>query len=80
MQEIIDRNLFERYGDVQAFALNREAHVQLKTIDPFMQRGLVSTLNQYITTYGCYDLSMIVDPDGKIVAINTKGPKGEDIK
>ncbi len=59
----IDRNLFERYGDVQAFAFNPMAR---GTADQITQAA-----NFYMTAYGCYDLMVVADPEGKIVAVNT---------
>lgn len=57
------RNLFERYGDVQAFAFNPKA-----TGDA---NELTGALNFYTKIYGCYDLMVVADLDGKIIAANT---------
>jgi methyl-accepting chemotaxis protein len=56
----IDRNLFERYGDVQAFAFNPMAR---GTAEDFTKAA-----DYYVTSYGCYDLMLKVDTEGKIVA------------
>lgn len=59
----IDRNLFERYGDVQAFAFN-----------PMAQGGadeLRRAANFYTQAYGIYDLMIVADSEGRIVAANT---------
>ena len=77
IQDIIDRNLFERYGDVQAFALNRVVHKDLTSLVGYEREEIIDTINQYVLTYGCYDVSMITDPQGKIVAINTVSFDGE---
>ncbi len=69
----IDRNLFERYGDVQAFGLNR---VLLNRNDWYKTSeetsDLVKAVNQYIDTYDVYSISMVVDLDGKVVAVNSR--------
>lgn len=61
--DTINRNLFERYGDAQAFALNPSA---LGAGD-----ALTNLANQLTALYAIYDLMMIVDRDGDIVAANT---------
>jgi len=66
--DAIDRNLFERYGDVQAFAANpmaRGGRREVEEIADFLTKN-----------YGIYDLMLIVDLDGKIVAANTVDYKG----
>lgn len=67
----IDRNLFERYGDVQALAYHPNA------------RGTAAeataAANFYTTTYGIYDLMIVADLDGKIVAANTVAPDGKPL-
>lgn len=59
----IYRNLFERYGDVQAFAFNPQARGDAAE--------LTAALNFYTKTYGCYDLMLVADADGKVIAANT---------
>lgn len=75
----IDRNLFERYGDVQAFAANRAA---LETKDWYHQTdqsGLVRAMNAYVALYGVYYLTIMVDTEGRVVAVNTKDAAGKTI-
>jgi hypothetical protein len=43
--DTIDRNLFERYGDVQAFGLNVAAHAPANWKRPGEETPLVSTMN-----------------------------------
>lgn len=67
----IDRNLFERYGDVQAFAANPKAMgsaAELKEI-----------ANLYTRLYGIYDLILIVDLNGKILATNSVDFSGKEL-
>ncbi|MEM8923169.1 MAG: methyl-accepting chemotaxis protein [Actinomycetota bacterium] len=59
----IDRNLFERYGDVQAFAAN-----PLVQGTPAEATEIIDFLT---ATYGIYDLMVVTDLDGRIVAANT---------
>ena len=55
--DMIDRNLFERYGDVQAFAANP------------MARGLDTERQEIVdfltANYGVYDLMIITDLNGR---------------
>jgi len=76
----IDRNLFQRYGDVQAFALN----YVLRGRDAWYQVGegnnkIVKIMNQYIDTYDIYFLSIVVDLEGRVIAINDRDADGRSI-
>jgi methyl-accepting chemotaxis protein len=75
LNDKIDRNLFERYGDVQAFAANTAAYDSANWANP--QGPLVSAINAYMTNYGLYKLSLYVDLDGNVRAVNSVTPKGE---
>jgi methyl-accepting chemotaxis protein len=79
VQDKIDRCFFERYGDVQAFALNRTFHRDLKTLTDAERMSIVSLLDDYAKSYGCYDLSLVADPAGKIIAVNTQSPQGNPL-
>ncbi|MDD9939059.1 MAG: methyl-accepting chemotaxis protein [Myxococcales bacterium] len=73
----IDRNLFERYGDVQAFATNhalRDREAWYRTSSP-----LVDAIDGYIDTYDIYYLSIVVDLEGRVVAVNSKDADGRPI-
>lgn len=75
----IDRNLFERYGDVQAFGLNRavldkEAWYVAGDTSPIVQ-----AMNSYVDTYDIYYLTLLVDLDGKLIAVNTKDDSGNGV-
>ncbi len=67
----IDRNLFERYGDVQAFAENPDAKGTPEQV--------TEAANFYTKCYGIYDLMIVADIDGKIVAANTVDGTGNAI-
>ena len=77
VQDKIDRNLFERYGDVQAFSLNRTFHRDLSKLTPAEIEGLTGLLNDYAKSYGCYVLSVVLDPAGKVLLVNNASPAGE---
>ena len=68
--DVMYRNLFERYGDVQAFALNPTAIA----MDP---AALTPVTNAYTDLYDCYDLMVISDVQGRIIAVNLLDYEGK---
>src|SRR3954453_1325709 len=69
----LDRNLFERYGDVQAFAKSDPA----KSMDP---ARLTRWMDTMMATYTpIYNLMLVADTSGHIVAVNTIDLNGKDI-
>ena len=60
--DIIDRNLFGRFSDAQAFASNPSA------LGAPAQRERIIT--DFTTAYGVYDLMLVVDADGAVVGAN----------
>ncbi|MEO1079405.1 MAG: methyl-accepting chemotaxis protein [Pseudomonadota bacterium] len=69
--ESIDRKLSERYGDVQAFALN-DAIRQIAT-DP---DATVAAMNGYVEQYQLYPLMMLTDAQGTVLAVNARDADG----
>ena len=67
----IDRNLFEHYGDVQAFAFHPDARGDAAQA--------TKAANFYCKSYVIYDLLMIVDLEGKVVACNDADYQGKPI-
>ena len=77
----IDRNLFERYGDVQAFGKNRILSERYNWYTPGEKDNeIVRTMNEYVATYGIYSLMLFVDPQGDVIAVNDKDSKGNRIE
>lgn len=74
----INRNLFERYGDVQAFGVNQVVADKESWYKEGSQHNKIAdTINKYIWLYGVYDLSLMVDMEGKLVAVNDKDASGK---
>jgi methyl-accepting chemotaxis protein len=73
----IDRNLFERYGDVQAFALNTVLRKKEFWYDP--TSPIVASMNSYVDTYDIYYLTVLVDLEGKVIAVNNRDDSGNSI-
>ncbi|MDX2052211.1 MAG: methyl-accepting chemotaxis protein [Polyangiaceae bacterium] len=73
----VDRNIFERYGDVQAFASSatlRNAEHWGKVDSP-----TTNALNTYIRLYGVYLLIEVTDVRGKVVAVSSKDAAGKSL-
>lgn len=68
----ISTQFYERYGDVQAFAVN-------ETVKRLDAKSLPSLLDSYIGMYGLYDLVLVIDKNGKYVASNTKDAGGKPV-
>ena len=76
--DTIERNLFERYGDVQAFATNQIVQAP-NWRDPAVNATLVEAINNYVRLYGIYSLSMVLDQDGRVVAVNSVDAKNKTL-
>jgi methyl-accepting chemotaxis protein len=72
----IDRNLFERYGDVQAFGYNAVVQNRDQWYQQSDDNAITATMNKYVRAYGCYRLMLLVDTDGRLIATNTVDAKG----
>ena len=76
----IDRNLFERYGDVQAFTLNGTIQERDQWYEEGREKNAIAgAMNQYVGTYGIYYLTIFVDLQGTVVAVNDKDASGNSI-
>lgn len=77
--ELIDRNLFERYGDVQAFGTNAASKDIRAWYQEDAQTPLVASMNAYMTNYGLYKLMLLVDMEGRVAAVNSVDNKGKSL-
>ena len=77
--DLIDRNLFERYGDVQAFGYNAAARDPSNWRAITAENPLVIAMNNYTAAYGFYPLMMLLSPTGDVLAVNSKDAKGKEI-
>ena len=75
--EKIDRNFYERFGDVQAFAVNPFA-IQSAT-NKSSDKNIQRFINTMISYYVLYDLMMVIDINGNAVAVNTMNRAGKEI-
>jgi hypothetical protein len=73
LMDKIDRNLFERYGDVQAFALSEPARSgDRQRIERFMADMMAAYAP-------IYDMMMVTDKSGKTIAVNHVDKSGKKI-
>ena len=75
----IDRNLFERYGDVQAFGFNDAITRTSQWYDDSDYNVVSQIMNKYVQAYGIYDLALLVDPAGALIAVNFQNAQGDPI-
>ncbi len=67
----IERNLFERYGDVQAFGLNNVVQDRTHWYKPTAENTIAQAMDKYMVNYSpIYRLMMMVDTKGKVVAVS----------
>lgn len=78
VNDVVDRNLFERYGDVQAFTRNTATQDAFATGE-IRPRQLINAMNDYTALYGIYKLMMLVDTNGMLIAVNSTDLKGEPL-
>ncbi len=67
--EKITAQLYERYGDVQAFAKNDVMY-------SMNWSKIQSRLDEYVPLYGIYDLIVVLDTRGNLISVNSKDVAG----
>lgn len=73
LSEAIGAQFFERYGDVQAFAVN-------DVVRSGTPAQLTSKFNQYVGLYKIYDLVSYYDLNGRLIASSNVDPDGRELK
>ena len=74
LNEIIQDQFYERYGDVKAFA------AAIGTTGVSNVETKRALLNQYVALYGIYDMIVLTDPEGKFVASNDRDAAGNSLQ
>jgi methyl-accepting chemotaxis protein len=72
LNEGLAAQFYERYGDAQAFALN-------KVFQGSNKEAMTKVLNDYAVLYGIYDVIIFVSIDGKLQAVNSVSPANEKL-
>jgi methyl-accepting chemotaxis protein len=78
IMDVIDRNLFERYGDVQAFAKTSSAR-NFAADTAASSSEIEAMMNTNAALYGVYKLMLFVDSAGVVRAVNSKDNTGETL-
>ncbi|MBS1507206.1 MAG: GAF domain-containing protein [Bacteroidetes bacterium] len=75
--EKVDRNFYERFGDVQAFAYNKLAMgcIEKNASDNDIQ----AFMNTMVTYYVLYDLMMICNEQGEVIAVSAVDKNGKPV-
>ncbi|MBX7145294.1 MAG: methyl-accepting chemotaxis protein [Oligoflexia bacterium] len=80
LSDVIDRNLFERYGDVQAFGYNDAIKDKASWYQVGADKNSISAvMDKYVAAYVIYALTILVDLNGKVIAVNTKDAAGKSL-
>ena len=74
--QAIGTQFYERYGDVQAFAINPVLQDQSAK----NRAEITSYLDQYVRLYGIYNVILYVDKSGHFIASNSLGIDGKAIQ
>ena len=76
----IDRNLFERYGDFRAFGVNSAVNDRPSCCQVGSEsKKIAAAADRYGARYGFYLLSLVVDVEGRVVAVNDQAPNGKGV-
>ena len=76
----IDRNLFERYGDVQAFGFNEVVRDRTQWYRAGADDNRIAErMNAYVAAYGLYLTTEFVDTQGRLIAVNDRNASGTSI-
>ena len=74
----VDRNLYERYGDVQAFGLNRIVQDKKNWYLAPDKSPLTKAMDDYVATYAPnYSEMFLVDTKGKVAAVSSLDETGK---
>ena len=70
LTDSIDRALFQAYRDVQIFALNDNAADPVNWQNATPDNPLLENMNELIASYDFYRLMLLVDANGRVLAVN----------
>ena len=72
LSEEIGSQFFERYGDTRSFAVGVTAVLD-------QPKRIVNLLNEFVRIYSVYDLILVVDRNGKLIASNSLDRQGRNL-
>jgi len=78
--DLIERNMFERYTDVQVFAANETVLNTSQWSRPSAEgNGIVRAMNRYMELYEMYTVMIAVDLQGNVIATNSVDNQGRSL-
>jgi len=75
----IDRACFERYADPQSFATDISVHDADAWESRDADSPIVRAMNDYVDKYDIFYLTLLVDLEGRVVAVNSSDAERNDI-
>lgn len=79
VMKAIDKKLAEATHTVKAFSSNSSVYDTNNWKNPSPKNPLVSAMNKYIDSYNIYRLSIFVNNEGEVLAVNNKDANGKPI-
>lgn len=70
------QELFQRYVDVKGFTVNGAIYVVRNWRRPGDNNPLVAAMNDYVRNSGVYRLMLLLDRDGRVLAVNDVDARG----
>jgi methyl-accepting chemotaxis protein len=78
--EGLDRVMSERYADASAFAASPAAHTRAGWYKRSEKENpVVQVMNGFVESYGVYTLMVMVDTQGRVVAVNSRDAQGKEL-
>ncbi|MBL9121613.1 MAG: HAMP domain-containing protein [Phycisphaerae bacterium] len=75
----IDRTCFERYSDPQTFGVDLSVHDEESWKSRAKDSAIVRAMNDYVDKYDIFYLTILVDLEGKVVAVNSSDAEHNDV-
>jgi len=80
LSDRLDRTLLERYDDAQVCGVNTALLYRRAWYRVGSNRNrIVRAANRYVKLYGVYSLAMMVDMNGRVIAVNDRDANGKPI-
>jgi|GEM_PF-729330 len=76
LNQLVERNLFERYQNVQAFTFSLDGENLQKLSTPEQKEKLNNYMNELVLHYQIYTNLLLMSPAGELIATNNINAKG----
>ncbi|HEV2549316.1 MAG TPA: methyl-accepting chemotaxis protein [Stellaceae bacterium] len=78
LSDVVDRTLFQRYGDARAMALNPALPTLMEEAGK-PHNPIAKVIDGYMPVYRVYRLMMLLSAEGKVLAVNGVDSSGKEI-